>query len=155
MKEKLKLLGAEFLFMLCVIIVSAFSGTLQFACRGTGENYRGILFAGTIYRYNILTYILGVVMFAAFVYYAYIKYFKNVVRSFRKEGSFMKFFYVVIALITSFLMFAAMIGCDLFMLGLNDEIRPEALFYLTGFGWPVFILVFMLAVLFVKEKERS
>ncbi len=155
MKEKLKLFGYEILFMLCSIIAAAAGALLQFVGKKLLAEDTSFMFAGYAYSYNIFMYLLGIILFVLVVFFAYTKHYKKTAEIFRKEGFFMKLFYTLLALILSVAMFAALIGCDLLMLGLTDDMRPEALFYLTGFGWPFGMFVFMMVVLFYRPPHQS
>lgn len=155
MKEKLILLGKEILFLLCVTIAAAAGALLQFVGKKYLLEDTSFMFRGTAYGYNIFMYLLGLALFVAFVWYAYAKHFKKTAEKFRKEGTFVKFFYILFAAVLCLAMFVALIGCDLLMLGLTDDVRPEALFYLTGFGWPVGTLIFTIFILFYKPAKKG
>ena len=155
MKEKLKLLGKEILFLLCVTIAAAAGALLQFVGKKFLAADDSFLFRGTAYRYNIMMYLLGLVLFVAFVWFAYAKHFKVTAERFRKEGTFMKFFYIVCSAVLCLAMFTVLMGCDILMLGLTDDMRPEALFYLTGFGWPAGMLIFMIVVMFYNPNKKG
>ena len=151
MKEKLKLLGKECLFLLCVTIAAAAADMLQFVGKKQQGEQTSFMFREILYEYNILPYLAGLILIVAFVYYVYTRRFRKTVREFRKETGIMKFLYITLAVLLCMVMFAVLVICALFILGLTGNMHPEALFYLTSFGWPVFTLVFMTAVLFIKE----
>ena len=152
MKEKLKLLGLECIYFIAVTVAAAAGALLQFVGRIHKDDYRN-LFAGSIYYYNIAVYMLGLLLFPGVVYFVYVKRFKKTVEKFKKESGFMKFCYVLLAVLFSAALFAVLIICDLFMLGLNDLMEPEALFYCTVFGWPAGLMIFMMTVLWRRTPS--
>ena len=67
MKEDLKMIGSEALYLLATVIVAALAALLQTVGRTYEGKYSGFLFTGDEYSYNILFYILGIVLFVGFM----------------------------------------------------------------------------------------
>lgn len=154
MKDNLKMFGAEALYLLASVIVAGLASLLQMVGRSYDGDYSDIIFSGSNYTYNVFFYIFGMVLFLGFMIAGYRFFLKKKITGLNQSGILPKILFAAIAVIFSLLMFAAIILlCFFFITGLNDNIYPIWMGYITGYGWPLFSLVFMIIaeVLTVKH----
>ena len=155
MKDNFKMLGAEALFLLASAIVAGLASLLQMVGRSYNGDYSNIIFSGSNYTYNIFVYLLGMALFVGFMIAGYKFFLKKKITGLNQSGIIPRILFAVIAVIFSLLMFATIILlCFFFISGLNDNVYPIWMGYITGYGWPIFSLVFMIVaeVLAVKKS---
>lgn len=152
MKENLKILGSEALYLLATVIVAGLAALLQTLGRTYEGKYSGFLFTGDEYSYNILFYILGIVIFVGFMVLGYRFFLSKRLTELYRTGAAIKIFFFVVAVLFALLMLAAIVFCLFLLLGMNDNMRPVWMENITGFGWPIFSLAFML---YIELKESN
>jgi len=144
MKDYYKIFGSEVLYLLASVIVAGLATLLQIACRSYEGNYSSFIWSGSEYRYNDFFYILGMILFVGFMITGYKFFLKERISNLSQVGIVPKIIFSVIALGFSILMLAAIVFSLFLMTGLTDNMRPLWMVYVTGFGWPIFCLVFMI-----------
>ena len=134
-------MGFIILYMLLLIPVACLCEYIQTLGKIYIGNYSSFIFSGDNFRYNYVMYFIGMAIYAGSVYFLYklLKKRLDIIILSRTE----KFLSVVFVLIGGILMFAAMIFVLFLMFGMNDNIRPEALLWITAAGWPVGTMIFM------------
>lgn len=151
-KGFLKFVGQECLFLLKAVFIAAVANLVQFIGRKYEGDYSSFMFAGSNYHYDFLFYILGILLFFAFLIAAYFRFWKG-----RQEEikNFVKSKIVgisVIALVFAFGMLVALVICNLALLGLGDNIKPKFLFGLTVFGWPIMTFIYVIMIVIFSKK---
>ena len=144
MKDYFKLFGSEVLFLLASTVVAGLATLLQIVGRSHIGNYSGFIWSGNEYRYNAFFYILGMVLFVGFMILGYKFFLKERISDLSQAGIVPKIIFPLIALVFSILILAVIVFCLFLMMGLTDNMRPLWMVYITGFGWPVFSLIFMI-----------
>ena len=153
MKANLKILGAESIYLLASVIVAGLATLLQLVGRSYEGDYSSFIWSGSEYKYNPFFYLLGMAVFVGFMIAGYKFFLKERIKELKKSGVAPKIIFPVISVIFSILMLAAIVFVLFLMTGLTDNMRPDWMSSLTGFGWPIFSLVFMIVaeVLAVKK----
>lgn len=146
MKKELKIIGAEALYLLLSTVVAAVAALIQMTGRTYNGDYSGIIFSGSIYTYNAILYIIGIAIYFGFMIVGYKCFLKTRICDMNKSGVGLKIAFFVVALIFAFMMFAAIVLCGFMVLGMNDSMKPEILFLITGYVWPVINLIFMIVI---------
>ena len=155
MKDKVKLLGIESLYMLSVLIVAMIANPVQFLGKKVIQNGAGGVGFGIEYRYNPVAYIAGVVLVAGYVWFAYSKWYRKFADQTLKKGIGFIVAYFLNALIWTFVMFLVMIFEELILLTFDNNILPELLQFITMCCWPVMHLIFMIVIMFIGRPGRS
>lgn len=154
MKDNFKMLGAEALFLLASAIVAGLASLLQMVGRSYNGDYSNIIFSGSNYTYNIFFYLLGMALFVGFMIAGYKFFLKKKITGLKQSGIIPKILFAVIAVIFALLMFVAIILlCFFFITGLNDNVSPKWMGYITGYGWPIFSLVLMIVAEVYAAKK--
>ncbi|MBQ9199358.1 MAG: hypothetical protein IJ141_04200 [Lachnospiraceae bacterium] len=151
-KDFLRFIGQECLFLLKAVFISVVTNLIQFIGRKYEGDYSSFMFAGSNYHYNLLFYILGLLLFFAFLIATYVRFWKS-----RQEE--IKFFAKskivgigVIALVFAFGMLVALVICNLALLGLGDNMKPKFLFDFTVLGWPIITLIYVMIIVILSKK---
>ena len=148
----LKFVGQECLFLLKAVFIAVVTNLIQFIGRKYEGDYSGFMFAGSNYHYNFLFYILGILLFFAFLIAAYVRFWKSRQEDIKK---FVKLKIVgigVIALVFSFGMIVALVICNLALLGLGDNMKPKFLFDFTVLGWPIITFIYVMIIVILSKK---
>ena len=153
MKDKFKILGAEILYLLAVTVISGLATLIQTIARIYDGDYSSFIWSGSNYRYNVFFYILGVVIFVGSMIAGYTFFLKKRIRDLNQSDMILKILFPVMAAIFAVIMLAAIVCCLLIVVGISDNMRPELLFNLTTFGWPIFTLVYMTVVEIIAVKK--
>ena len=118
-----------------------------------------MFFGGRDYRYDPVFYILGLLLFGFSVWFFYEWVLKKHLADVIKTGLVFKTIYSLVALFFCLVMFSVQILENLMILGLNDNIYPELLSFITIFGWPVATFIFMMVMMILasvkKEKAQT
>ena len=153
MKDKLKLLGIEILYMLSVLIVSTIANPVQFLGKKIISMESGAV--GCIdYGYNPVAYIAGLLIFGGYIWFSYSKVYKQFADLTLKNG----IVYIFIAVIMSITLFLFMAFELLFLLTFDNNILPELLQFITMICWPGVLFIFMIAIMFptlIKKKTAE
>ena len=148
-------IGKEVIYIVFMAAVSAVTEFIQmiFAI-DTGEIDTG-LFGGTIYEYNLIFYILGIVIYFTAMIWGYKHFLKQEMEKVKELKLWAKIlFYFVIALyvfITKMEELCVFMAFWVIKDSLNLE--PDILSAFLMFGWPVVFFVFMTAM-FIKNHIK-
>ena len=153
MKNFLKLYGFEGLFLLFACVIAALSCMIQCIGRDFLQDYSSIIFSGSLYKYNIVFYIIGLIVFISSLFSADKMFFRKKISSLGEPGLPRKIVWGVIAALFGVLMIIALSASLFLILGLNDNMRPEILFNLTGFGWPIFTFLYMIYIAIAESRK--
>ena len=155
--KQLKIIGAEVLFLTISVAVAVVCAYVQFIGRIHKGDYSNIIFAGSNFTYNIIFYLLGLVLFVGIMTAGYKLYLKNRIKDLKGANVGFKILFAAVACLFAFAMLVGLAFALFLILGLNDNMSPKLLFNITGFGWPIFCLVFMLAieVLICRNSEAA
>lgn len=145
MKNNLKVFGFEALYLLASVIAAGISSIVQLMGREYESDYSSFIFSGHNYTYNYFFYIVGMVFFIGFMIAGYKYFLSKKMAGVNWSGLAQKIVFTVIALLFSLLM-VAVILIFLIVISGYDDMRPEELFKLTLFGWPVFCCIFMICI---------
>ena len=148
-------LGWEVLYMLCITLAAAGGAALQYVGRIEAGDDKHIIFSGTLYRYNLFFYLMGLLIFVSVIALFYTKIFSKKLAGFGKRSIWIKIAYIMIDLLFSFVMLAAMVFEALMILGLNDDMLPQGLFFVTGFIWPTSVFVYMLLIMVAAMRRNA
>ena len=145
-KNFLKFVGQESLFLLKAVFIAVVTNLIQFIGRKYEGDYSSFMFAGSNYRYNPFFYILGHALFFAFWAVAYGRFWKNMQEEIKNFKTSKIVGVCLIALAFAFTMLVALVFCNLALLGLVDNMKPEFLFDFTVFGWPIVTFAYMILI---------
>lgn len=154
MKDKLRLLGIEILYLLSVLIVSTIANPVQFLGKKIISTESGAVGFGIDYGYNPVAYIAGLLIFGGYIWFSYSKVYKQFADLTLKEGIVFIIAYILIALIMAVVMFLVMTFELLFLLTFDNNILPELLQFITMICWPVMLLIFMIVIMFLGRPDR-
>lgn len=148
----IKFVGQECLFLLKAVFIAAVANLVQFIGRKYEGDYSSFMFAGSNYHYNFLFYILGILLFFAFLTAAYGRFWKKRQEEIKNFKSSKIVGIGVIALTFALGMLVALALCNLALLGLGDNIKPKFLFGLTVFGWPIVTFIYVMMIVIFSKK---
>ena len=149
MKDKLRLLGIEILYLLSVLIVSTIANPVQFLGKKIISTEGGAVGFGIDYGYNPVAYIAGLLIFGGYIWFSYSKVYKQFADLTLKKGIVFIIAYILIALIMAVVMFLVMTFELLFLLTFDNNILPELFQFITMICWPVMLLIFMIVIMFL------
>lgn len=154
-KKFLKFLGYESLYMFLVIVVAAFATFVQVLFRKYIEDYSSFIWSGRVYRYNYFMYALGVCIFAYGIYFLCNKFEKHFA-TFKEIHILLKIIAVILLMLLAFAMFIIQFA-TLFVsiLGLSNDIGPDAMYIITVIGWPFITVVYTIVKLIGRKKEKA
>lgn len=146
MRSNLKMFGAEVLYLLAAIIVAGLATVIQTVGRSYEGDYSSSIWSGSEYRYNPFFYMLGLALFVGFMLAGYRFFLKKRITALAQTGVMAKIVFLGFAVVFSLLMLAAIVYGLFLVTGLTDNMRPDWALKATGFGWPIFCVVFMILV---------
>lgn len=146
MKDNLKVIGAEAIYLLISIAVAGIAALIQIIGRTYEGDYSSFIFSGRNYRYNGLFYAIGLLLFLSFMIAGYWFFLQKRISGIGQAGAGLRVAFFIVAFIFALVTLAVLVLCYFLVTGLNDNMKPEVLFLITWFGWPVFSLVFMVVV---------
>ena len=149
MKDKLRLLGIEILYLLSVLIVSTIANPVQFLGKKIISTEGGAVGFGIDYGYNPVAYIAGLLIFGGYIWFSYSKVYKQFADLTLKKGIVFIIAYILIAFFIAFVLFLVMAFELLFLLTFDNNILPELFQFITMICWPVMLLIFMIVIMFL------
>lgn len=154
-KEFGKSVAGVILFMVITVVMAAAGNLLQFSARkelGTDTSY---FFASTAYRYNMVSYLLGHVIFVGFLVMAFLFFWKKRIagKQFMKGGE--TAIYIVANVFFSLMMVVILYAEDVCMLGLTGHMRPKGLLDITLLSWPLITIAYMIVVTVLLKKRAD
>lgn len=154
MKNYLKLYGFECLFLLFACMIAALSCMIQCIGRNFLTDYSSFIFSGSIYKYNLVFYILGLIVFISSIFSVDKMFFRKKISFLGEPGLPRKIVWGVIAALFGVIMIIALAASLFLILGLNDNMRPEILSNITGFGWPIFTFLYMTYIAISESRNN-
>lgn len=149
MKDKLRLLGIEILYLLSVLIVSTIANPVQFLGKKIMSTEGGAVGFGIDYGYNPVAYIAGLLIFGGYIWFSYSKVYKQFADLTLKKGIVFIIAYILIAFFMALVLFLVMAFELLFLLTFDNNILPELFQFITMICWPVMLLIFMIVIMFL------
>lgn len=146
MRKYLKVIGVEAAYLLVAILVANFACILQMVGRTKKSESTSFMFKDEIYRYNVFFYLLGLVLFAGFMYAGYRFFLKKRIAPLREADRATQVVFVMVAILLAIFMWVCLVFTSFLTMGLNIDMEPEFLFYLTVVGWPFLCAMFMIGV---------
>ena len=150
-KDKLEFIGAEVIVMLVCCVASGIAFAVQMIARVLVAESDVSLFYGCAYSYNPVAYIAGWLIYGGCLAAAF-KFFAGRFKIPKDSGTGFKILGAFFAVILTAGTFLGLIFEAFMFLGLTDDMRPEILMNLTGFGMPAIALAGMLYNLFRRER---
>jgi hypothetical protein len=154
MKDKLRLLGIEILYLLSVLIVSTIANPVQFLGKKIISTEGGAVGFGIDYGYNPVAYIAGLLIFGGYIWFSYSKVYKQFADLTLKKGIVYIIAYILIAFFMALVLFLVMAFELLFLLTFDNNILPELFQFITMICWPVMLLIFMIVIMFLGRPDR-
>ncbi len=153
-KEALKAIGSEVLLLLAMCVLTAAAMAGQMAGRKHLGHHSSIIFAGENYKYNYLIYFIVLAAFCAAVWFAYRFILKKHIGGLFKAHAGYTIAYILLPIVFLFLTVLALAIVAVLILGLGDQMFPEALFLITLFGIPFANTVFVI-VMYIWERTHA
>ena len=142
----LKVIGAEAAYLLTAVIVAGIASMLQMAGRTQKAVNTSFIFREERYSYNMFFYILGFVLFAGFLYAGYRFFLKERIALLWEADRATRVVFVMVAILFAMVMWVCLFLCAFMTMGLNIDMEPAGLLYLTLIGWPFLCAIFMIGV---------
>jgi len=155
-KTFLKVLGMESLYMLLLTLSAAGAALLQSCFKAYGGEYSNIIFSGSNYRYNFFMYIIGILVYFGIVIFLYKKCFAKSFEQVAGLHILLKIItWIILAIWGVIMLFTEMMALIGVVLGLANNLLPEACLNFTVFGWPVLTLIFIGVMTVVNLKKAK
>lgn len=140
------------LFMITAIIAAAMGFHLQLLRKQYVADYYGSIFSGCVYRYHIFSYLVGVAFYAGVFSFLYQKWIRQVMKRLAAYSFGFRIFIWVICLFWGIVMVVTQFIVEFVNRShMADLIEPEALTWISAFGWPLLTVLFLS---FVIAKSR-
>ena len=150
-KEIFRAIGIESLFMLLEIVIACIATFVQTLLKQYVDDYSSFLWSGSNYQYNYFMYFLGIVFWVGASILLY-KKFEGHIMKFSSMG-LAKFILLFVLFIWGVVMcYSEFIVIFVMVLGLSNNLGPEALFLLTLIGWPLITVVFLAVKITIGKK---
>ncbi len=136
-------MGIICLYMLLAILAACLCEFVQLIGKVYEGPWSSFISSGDNYRYNYISYIVGLVLFFGILVLLYRVLLKKKLETtelYRGD----KIFAVISVIVGCILMFVALIALIFVVLGMTDNIGPEVMFYTTMIGWPVGTMIYLL-----------
>ena len=155
MKKTLKLIGIESLYLLAVTLVYLIATALQYVKKKFVGESTSFMFNESAYSVNPFFYILGILIFAAFLFFSYKLFLRPRIDSLFNGKKSVAAAYIVVTFIFMFVMLIAETLVFVFGIGFANTIKPEFLMYVswTGFPTAVFLLMIYSITFAIKRDE--
>ena len=144
--EKGKLILREILFLLIMIALAGVSAMIQTIGKDFAGKSSSFIFSSTNYDYNVLIYILGMVLFLGGMLVTYNFLMKKCMPVVKEESGIrvvfglLAFFFSVTMVATNALALFAMVG-------MAGNLKPDWMMFFTVLGWPVLTFAFMIGMM--------
>ncbi len=159
MNKRLKFLGLDVLYSILLVIVAGICSLIQ--CIGIKQ----VLPDDQIFdpfmidmRFNWFFYILGTLLFAAFLWYSFKKFMKTKYEDYPVRHAGVVILHFMISFVFCTAMMVVLIFASLIVLGFNKNPVPELLEFITVFVWPIASFILMnaaLIVYIVRTKKEA
>ena len=132
-------MGSLVLYMVLTVLSAGLCFFIQTLGKEFLGQWSGFLFAGDSFRYNYVMYVIGLAIFCTSLILMY----KYIVQKKLETYSINKVAAVIVVILMCIVMFAALVFVSFVILGMNSSLKPEVLFYITIFGWPMGTMIYM------------
>ena len=132
-------MGSLVLYMVLTVLSAGLCFFIQTLGKEFLGQWSGFLFAGDSFRYNYVMYVIGLAVFCTSLSLMY----KYIVQKKLETYSINKVAAVIVVILMCIVMFAALVFVSFVILGMNSSLKPEVLFYITIFGWPIGTMIYM------------
>lgn len=132
-------MGSLVLYMVLTVLSAGLCFFIQTLGKEFLGQWSGFLFAGDSFRYNYVMYFIGLAIFCTSLSLMY----KYIVQKKLETYSINKVAAVIVVILMCIVMFAALVFESFVILGMNSSLKPEVLFYITIFGWPIGTMIYM------------
>lgn len=150
-KEIFRALGIESLFMLLEIVIACIATFVQTLLKQYIDDYSGFIWSGSNYQYNYFMYFLGIVFWVGASILLYKKFEKHIMK-FSSMG-LAKIILILVLLIWGVVMcYSEFFVIFVMVLGLSNNLGPDALFILTLIGWPLITVIFLAVNITIRKK---
>ncbi len=141
-----KLILRELLFLLIAIALAAVAAMIQTIGKEFSGKSSSFIFSSTNYDYNILAYILGMVLFLGGLWVVYHFLVKKYMTALG-EDSGIRVAFGLLAFIFSAAMLAAIVFTLFAMVGMASNLKPDWMMLFTVIGWPILTFAFMIGMM--------
>ncbi len=147
MSKYLKFFGMECLYLLSLIAAAIFSSLVQFIGRKHIRAISSFIFSGVEYRYNVLAYLAGTLLFGGYIFLTYKKFVKKQEEKIAEFQWWFKLLMILVTLLFCVAMFFCFVMEAFIILGFGDNMVPTILSMVTVIGWPVVTAVYIVAII--------
>lgn len=137
-KKLLKIYLIEVVFFIVVLIIAWLSACIQYIGQTLIKVVDTSPFPEYFYRYNIISYFSGMIIFFADFLFLYKRLMRKNITQIADRHIVFKAIYWVIAI-----SFAVIMLVGLCVLTMFDTYEPKYLAFITNVGWPVFTVLFI------------
>lgn len=145
-KKLLKIYLIEVVFFIVVLIIAWLSACIQYIGQTLIKVVDTSPFPEYFYRYNIISYFSGMIIFFAVFLFLYKRLMRKNIAQIAGRHIVFKAIYWVIAV-----SFAVIMLVGLCVLTMFDTYEPKHLAFITNVGWPVFTALFTGIVMISKK----
>ena len=149
---KAKLILRELLFLLIAVALAVASAMIQTIGKEFSGKSSSFIFSSKNYDYNVLAYLLGMVLFLGGMWVAYHFLLKKCMVALTEDGGTRVIFGVL-----AFLISAAMMAANAFMLfammGMGSSLKPDWMMLFTVIGWPIITFAFMIGMMILEIRK--
>ena len=144
--EKGKLILREILFLLIMIALAGVSAMIQTIGKDFAGKNSSFIFSSTNYDYNVLIYILGMVLFLGGMLVTY-NFLMKKCMPVLKEESGIRVVFGLLAFLFSVVMLAVLVFTLFAMVGMAGNLKPDWMMLFTVIGWPILAFTFMIGIM--------
>ena len=149
---KAKLILREILFLLITVALAAVAAMIQTIGKEFSGKSSSFIFSSKNYDYNVLAYLLGMVLFLGGMWVAYHFLLKKRMVALTEDGGTRVIFGVL-----AFLISAAMLAANAFtlfaMMGMGSSLKPDWMMLFTVIGWPIITFAFMIGMMILEMRK--
>ena len=160
MNKRLKFLGLDVFFSIALVIIAVLCSLIQ--CIGLKPTAESLLLDPIFIdmKYNGFAYAVGILIYAGCLVYYFRWFLKLKYSDYPLRRANVVIMHFMISFVFCFAMVIALVFASLLLIGLNKNLVPEFLTFITVFVWPIATFLLMNAGLvhFLvrtrKEKEE-
>ena len=149
---KAKLILREILFLLITVALAAVAAMIQTIGKEFSGKSSSFIFSSKNYDYNVLAYLLGMVLFLGGMWVAYHFLLKKCMVALTEDGGTRVIFGVL-----AFLISVAMLAANAFtlfaMMGMGSSLKPDWMMLFTVIGWPIITFAFMIGMMILEMRK--
>lgn len=144
--EKGKLILREILFLLIAVALAGAFAMFQTIGKEFAGESSSFIFSSTNYDYNVLFYVLGMVLFLGGLLVTYHFLLKKYMPALKEESGILVVF-GVLAFLFSVVMLAVLAFALFAMVGMAGNLKPDWMMFFTVIGWPILTFTFMIGMM--------